>query len=331
MTRNTTREAETAPGERVQTVQSHDLPASVAGLVADYERHAGDRDRFLWKWLHYLFPSITLSSVADEYGDRVRDAKVVASMYVVLLDDLAESRMDRETFEEASKIPFDHQTVNADRRGVDATYLSFAERVWASLDEALDDAPCRDEFGATFAFDVKQNLNAIDYSYLVNQHLEMATLDESQTYDCRNMMLFTYAGIDLMHSPSFDRDEFGTLRSAVLRAQRMARIGNWITTWEREVHEGDYTSGVVVFALENGVVSCEDLYRARDADSPGPADRVVETINDSDVEDIFLHRWQENYAEVKEAASEIRSVDLDRYLDGMEQVMRYHTASRGWK
>jgi hypothetical protein len=58
----------------------------------------------------------------------------------------------------------------------------------------------------------------------------MANVTETNTYDCNNMMFFTYVNTDLMHSPSFDRNELAELRQIVLRAQRMARIGNWVTT-----------------------------------------------------------------------------------------------------
>lgn len=96
------------------------------------------------------------------------------------------------------------------------------------------------------------------------------------------------------------------------------------TTREAETGPGERVQAVQSHDLPASVA---DLV----VDSSGPADRVVETINDSDVEDIFLHRWQENYAEVKEAATGIRSVDLGRYLDGMERMMQYHVASRDWK
>lgn len=318
-------------GEFVERVERHSLPPSADRLVKEYERVGGERDRYLWKWLHSVFPEFTLSCVDLRFADQLAEAKFCASMFVVLLDDLAERRQDRSTFEEASKIPFSHQTVNRDRPGVDVSVLAFMESVWERLAELLEEAPRWHEFADSFRFDLKRTIVAIEYSYTVNRTLEMANLDEAEVCDSPNMMLFTYVNMDLMHSPQFELADLGTLRRAVHRAQRMARIGNWITTWERELAEGDFSSGVVISALERGIVSPSDLYELRQDPNSDARQRLVERIAQSDVEDAFMRQWEEYSVEVNEFESAIASVDLAAFMEGMRRVMQYHLASRGRK
>lgn len=315
--------------ERIMRVERHELPETTRNLIDDYESTIGERNRFLWKWLDLLFPEFTLSCARPVEEARLRDAKFLASLFVILLDDMAEKQMDRATFEEASKVPFEHQSADYTREGVDVDCLEFTERVWERFEEHLAGAPRRAEFAELFRFDLKQTINAIEYSYTLNRNLEMANMSEIDRYDCPNMMLFTYVNVDLMHSPDFETRDLSALRRVVLKAQRMARIGNWVTTWEREVGEGDYSSGVVVYALENGLVTAEELYALREGREEH--DRIVDAIADHDVEDIFLHWWQQNYAEVKELEPAIESVDVGAFLDGMQNVMLYHLASKGLK
>ena len=100
----------------IEEVNAYRLPDRVSELVASYGTTIGDRDRFLWKWLHCMVPKIRLSCVDPASVEHVRDTKVIASMFIVLLDDLAEKHRDRVTFEEAAKITL---SVRASERRAD--------------------------------------------------------------------------------------------------------------------------------------------------------------------------------------------------------------------
>lgn len=322
------RERNDSPIERIERTT---IPDHVSALLDEYDDAVGERDRFLWRWLYFLFPEIRLSCVSPEAGDEVRDAKLLASLYVVLLDDLAEIVKDKRTLEEAAKIPFSHQDPDDTRPGVDARFVELGARVWENVETAIASSPRSDEFREILLFDLEQTLDAIEYSYLTNEHLDLASLEETTIYDSHNMMLFAYADLDLMHSPSFDRDELGALRKVVRRAQRMARIGNWVTTWERELGEGDFSSGVVVSALENDVVSEKQLVRLCDGHAPEKRGEVVTRIREAGIEERFVQRWTDHYAEIDAHRSELRTIDVDSILAGMDTVLECHFASRGLK
>ena len=325
---STTLDGTTSPIDRVR---EHDLPERVAGVVDAYEEAVGDRDPFLWRWAHHLFPKFTLSSVPPEHAARVREGKLVGLMFVSVLDDVAEKHGDRATFEEAAKLPFDHLAVDRTRAGVDRDVLDFAGRLWERFQPFLRGAARSGEFREIVHFDVKQVVNAIDYSFVANHDVEFLNGSELRTYEAHNMMLFAFADVDLVHSPAFDRSDLSTLRRVIERAQRMVRIGNWITTWERELYESDFTSGIVVYALENDVVSIDDLLALKGETDDAAVEAVADRIRDHDVEDVFLRRWEGELAAARSYDGHVGSVDVGAYLDGIESVMQYHLASRGLK
>jgi len=310
----------------LQEINRVELPDRIAKLVDEYEALGGERDRFLWQWIYSLFPAFTLSSVPEEHREHVRNQKMVLTMFVTVLDDLVENQGDRATFEEARRLVQNPDAVDPSRVAVSDEYFAFIEHLWTAFSEGLDDAPREEEFDDVFDYDCRQTLNAMDYSAVVNENPRIANLGGAEHYDAHNMVMFPYADVDLMYSPGFDIADFGTVRDLLWDLQEMARIGNWLTTWEREVAEGDYTAGIVVLALQEGIVSPAEL---RDAEDDSAA--VIDRIKSADLERQFRDRWADRYRAVRDREFDTQSVDLDALVDGMETVFQYHEASRGYK
>ena len=315
--------------DTMDELRDYTLPDDLAAIADAYEATMGHRNTFLWEWFHCLNPHFRLSTVQSRYERKVQDDKTLLTFYVTLLDDLIDSRNDRVTFQEVAKLPFDESVVN---RGSDADEACFAlaEDVWEKLDQSLRTAPRFEEFREVFEFDLRQTLNAIRHSYIVNNNPYVTNMTEAYAYGSHNMAMLAFADIDLMHSTEFDRGEFCTLRTVLWAAQAMARIGNWVSTWKRELREGDCTSGVLVDAYERGIVSAEEMCQLRMDPSEEMVASVTERIEREGVEARLLAQWQEYYDTI-ECASKLESVDVDALLTGMETVMRFHLASEGRK
>jgi len=299
-----------------------ELPEPAASLADEYERRFDDRDRFLWRWIYSLFPAFTLSSVTA--NDRhVRTQKTVLTMYVTVLDDLVEHHDDRRTFEEARRLRHDTEEADPSRAAVDAEQFAFIEDCWHTFADGIADAPRHDEFADILAYDMRQTTNAMEYSAVVNRNPRIANLSGSRRYGAHNMVMFPYADVDLMYSADFELADFGALRDLLWDLQELARIGNWLTTWEREIKEGDFTAGIVTHALQEGLVTPTDL-----DESPN---EVIRRIKRHDVEQRFRDRWQTRYRDVETREFDTESIDLDDLVDGMETVFEYHLASRGYK
>jgi hypothetical protein len=314
----------TAPGgdcaSRIAEVRETELPDSVVELAEEYDRRVGDRDTFLWQWIHNLFDAFTLPCVSSDRWETVKETKTLLTMYITVLDDLADRRGDTETFEQARRIPHAPESVRPEAPGVDADVVDFAETLWGRVKESLTGAPGYEDYADLFRFDTRQALGAMEYACVLNENRQMANLAESRHYGPFNMVMFPYADVDLMWSPGFERSELGELRSLLLELQEMARIGNWVTTWERELYEDDYTAGVVVEALERDLVATEDDPQA-----------AIETIRDHDIDGQFEAEWKVRYAEVSKRDYDIGSFDVDRLVRGMQTVMDHHVASYGHK
>jgi hypothetical protein len=306
-----------------QEVAETELPSTVRRLSAEYDRLVGHRDEFLWKWIHNLFDSFTLSSVPGDRRETVKEQKTVLTMFVTLADDVADNWGDPATFEAIRHVPHDSSYV-AD--GADEEVVGFAETLWEAFESRLVEAPRYDEFVEVFEFDVRQVVAAMEYGYVLNENRCMANLEGSRHYGQHNMVMFPYADVDVMHSPGFDHDELGTLRTLLWEVQPMARIGNWVTTWERELREDDCTAGVVVDAIERGLLPPET-----DLDDPESRDAAVRAIREEALDDELRREWDRRHASVASRDWDLDTVDPDHLLRGMEEVMRHHVASAGLK
>lgn len=309
-----------------RTIQSVDFPSGLREVVAEYERRIGIRDEFVWRWIYSLLPEFRLSCVADERADTVRELKSLLTIFVTTLDDVAERNRDKTTFEQTRSIPYPNQRADADAPDVDTITVEFAAHVWEAFESRLEEAPRYEEFEDVFRFDLRQTINAMDYSWLVTENPAVTTSTGAYCYGAHNMVMFPYATVDLMHSPSFRPSDLDTLRKTLRELQELARIGNWATTWERELADGDFSSGVVARALEKGIIDHETL-EAGEID----VDRAIADIQTCGIEGAFLTEWERRFADVRDDRPSAASVDLDALIDGMETVFDYHLESQGLK
>ncbi len=313
--------------EYTKTIDDVTLPPTVRRFASRYDRVRGERDAFLWKWIYNLFDEFTLSSVPSGMRREVYETKTLLTIFVTVLDDLAEASDERATFDVARHIPFEETAKRTERSDVKDDVIEFLEDLWVEISAAIEVTPRFDEFADVFEYDLRQTCNAMEYSRLLNHNMSIANRTEAERYDAYNMTVFPYACIDLMDSPAFDRGEFGALRSLLCELQQMARIGNWITTWERELAEGDVSSGVVVCALRRGVISTEEV-----TDPDGrQVEELVERIKSRGIEAEFIREWEIRNGTVRKRTSEIKSVDCGDYVDGIRTVMNHHLASEGSK
>lgn len=318
-------EGETDPFADVGT---RPVSPRVKPLADAYDEQIGDRDRSLWRWFTRSTAEFQLSCVDPEQAQVARDAKVLATMFITVIDDVAECHGDRETVAELLKVPFEHQRADPTRAGVASEYVEYQQELWSALRDAYADGPRAEEFVELLLFDIRQAFQAVEYSALMAQYPTLATERELWTYDAHNMMVCCFADIDLANASSFDIDDLAVVRRVVFRTQRLARIGNWIATWERELTEGDCSSAVVVRALETGVIDASQLRAVQERSSEASVDSVVAAIRESSVEEHFVDRWDDEYAAAATFASAADSVDLQTYLEGFETIFRAQLANR---
>lgn len=310
----------------LQGIHDHPLPDIVRDLVEDYQMLPDARPPFMWKWVHRLAPQNSLPCVPTEHREKVAIDKTLLILYITLLDDRLEKRRDRSTFEALASLPSGR---DGDHPDVHEASVEFGRRLWSQISDRIERSPKYETYSDLFEFDLGRAFDAIEYSELIIRHPELATLGDLERYESHNMVMFAYADIDLMHTAQVDQSELPVLRDAIWIAQQMARIGNWVSTWERELREGDFSAGPIVYAVENRIVSIEEL-RLIERDT-SVAEGLITRIRENDVEKHFLGKWERHYHELRSINDRIESFDLEEFVNGTEEILRYHLASRGLK
>lgn len=336
---------ESVDGDRavtlLESIYEHDLPPVVQNLVSEYQGFDGGRSTFLWKWIHHLAPKNVMPFVNESYRDTIAIDNTILVIFVTVLDDLIEKHRDFGTFDAITSLvrlngrddsaalgrSLELADGGGDPARVDEPYAAFGVRVWETLLDRLERAPKFAEYAPLFRFDVGQVVTSIEYSRLAIERPDLATVDDLGRYESHNMAMHSFLDIDLMHAASEYRDHLSVLREAVGIAQEMARIGNWLSTWEREVYDGDVSSGIVVSAVERGIVGVEELPDPADPD-PDVANAVIERINDHNLETEFLVEWNDKYRRLVALNRDVDEVDIGPFIDGTEDVLRYHIASQ---
>jgi hypothetical protein len=291
------------------------------------ERYAqvGKRNLYLWKWCRQGVEVTTLPCVSAELRDELCDTKVLGVMLDVLVDDVADQNGDDLLLEYLLDLPLGRTTIDLTQLPQEQqTYARFTTEVWNEIQTRARRFPCFEEYAQLLRYDYLQVFNTMRYSHLVNRHLELLNLIEHDLYLPHNMHMMVSATLDLMCSPHFDRWELGRLREVVWYAQCMGRIGNLVTTWERELGERDYTSGVYARAVAQGHLTIGQLLA-------GDRERIKAAIQQGQHEAYFLRRWQDHREHLLSKRTELQSFDVGELVVGLQRLICLHLGSRGYK
>lgn len=104
----------------------------------------------------------------------------------------------------------------------------------------------------------------------------------------------------------------------------MGRIGNAVTTWQREMKDLDFTSGIYAMALAKGVLTPDDLLNPQIED-------IESRLLASGAEEELLIEWGKRRDYILELAPRMQSVNLNRLVSGLESLIAIHLGSRGLK
>ncbi len=266
----------------------------------------------------------TLPCVAGPLVDHVCDTKLLSIVLCVLLDDVADERGESSLLE-ALLEPTGWSGSRGPRRRLSAAARRHAEvtrALWTEYLARTASYPCYQTFEPVLRYDLLQFFNTMRYSHLVNGRPYLLNMVEHDLYTSHNMMMVSFATLDLMCSPGFPLAEVGALREVMWHAQCMGRIGNLLSTWRRELAKGDFTSGLFARALMEGDVTLEDLERGEFAE-------VEKVICHRGHESHFYQKWLEHRQRCHACAERVRSLDLRKVLEGHDRFFVMHLGSQG--
>ncbi len=291
-------------------------------LWIDRYQQVGERSIYLWRWCLFAVDLMTLSTVDVDERLAVRDTKFLIGMFNCLIDDVAD---------QAHNHRFVQSLLTLTRGGTptgettnESRLAGFVTEVWEEIWRRASQLPRFFEFQHLLAFDLRQLCTTVEHSDLTSQLPELVNRIEHDLYSSHGMMVTVAATVDLMASSEFDRKDLGGLRSVLWHAESMARIGNMISTWEREIADSDFSSGVFMEAVWQGVVLPEDLRMENEVP-------LVRAIIASQIEGDFLRRWESHRTHVRELGGILKSIDIEDYIGRLDRLIESEIFSHGQK
>lgn len=308
----------------ISDIQNITIPEETRPFISEYGEH-GDRNEFIWKWVYQGLRLTGLSSVDSELWNDIQIIKMLGVMFDVMLDDAADSFQDKELVEQLLLIPFEESFINMRKIPSEhIKYMKFTLRLWNEIKDRMRKLPRYSEFKRLMEFDYRQLLNCMRYALLVNNDPRCLNMAEHDLYQPHNMHMMISSTIDLMGSSAFNTLEIGKMREVAWNAQVMGRIGNAVTTWQRELKDKDFTSGIFAMALTKGVLKPEDLLVPDE-------DKLENCLIKSQLEEELLFEWGKRLENIFNLAHRIKTINIEILIDGLERLIGIHLGSRGLK
>src|SRR3989441_12722255 len=283
------------------------------GEVLDLYKSVGRRNIEYFAWIHDVYSWIPLPSVSFDRRKVLGEDKTKLAIFDILADDLADNYTTRSfaMLEQLTKIPWQAEDTSVETND----YLQVARKVWEDLISSVSLYPRFGEFERIFYFDLRQVLSSMLYSYLANtEGIENPV--ETNFYSSYGCVVEVAIDMDLMCSPAFDMRELGLIRTIACLAQKVAHVGNMMTTYPSEVLESDVSSPIISLALRKGLIRRDEL---------GVASTVPKL---SKLEWVFKSRAHSYIRKVAECEKEIRSINLRGFSDFLIELIDKFEGSR---
>jgi len=137
------------------------------------------------------------------------------------------------------------------------------------------------------------------------------------------MIVILQGMLDLMCSTDFDSKELPKIRKIFYFAQKMARIGNAINTYPKEVIERDVSSDMILDSLEKGTITFDEILGSK-------TQQLLDSISLQENE--YDMKWSEMLIQIRGLCKKIKSIDLSHYVLGIIFVhQKYYNRAEYWQ
>jgi len=305
--------------KEIKKVKETKLPQKINLYINQYQE-IGERNYFIWQWLWNMFNITRLPIVPKKYEQKILELKVLITMFIILLDDIADKKTSKEFLDALLTIPFKESFSGKIKN---QKYFKKTLFLWKNIMSDVRKLPNYSSYQEIFDYDLRQVVNAMRYSYLVNKDYQLLNKTECWQFMPYNMVALVYSGLDLMCAKRVP--DLGAVREIVLYSQKMARIGNWISTWEREVFEKDFANGIFAYALDSGLIKARGLEKIK-----GHA--IIQEIRQSKIEKDLLKEWEDYLGKIEQKKHKFKNGELvDQFSLSLEKLIIFHLSSKGYK
>lgn len=272
------------------------------------------RTSFFWKWIQVAFEIVRLN-ISPNYFIHDHSLKCRSAMVTYLLDDICDTTQDESCFKRgiaalSGKISKNESDLN-----------TLLYQAWVSVQNDIQKAQNYPLLKNDIVEAYEKQWYSLRYSLTL---LDKSAIDWDAYIEFIPHTTSVYMGglIDLLFTPNILSSQVEQLKKVFLLTQKMAQIGNWVTTWEREVDHNDFTSGVVVFAIENNWVRRGDIKNRN-------AEALKRDIERSPSENYFLTMWKESREECCQLSKQLDIPLVDEYINSFSTILFMQLASVG--
>ena len=276
-----------------------DMVLSLIDSIELYKQ-VGHRNTYLFEWLYDVYKDTCLSCVDPTYVPDLVLTKTKLTIFDVLIDDIADNAKtsNKELLLRLINIPFNN-VAHADK------YYTITNQIWIDCLNTIKHFPRYSEFEDIFFFDLKQIMISMEYSWLTNVYNYCNNFIEVDNYGHHGVMVMLHCMMDIMCSKNFDKNELGKARTAFFLAQRIARIGNMLNTYSREIIEKDISSPILTKTIEENIISYSDFDEL-------PSSEIEKRVKN--LEPLFAEEVTTYLDKITEISKRVHSVDLQKFM-----------------
>jgi hypothetical protein len=299
--------------KEIEEIQKIKLPPELQKWVEEYKK-VWERNEFFWKFIYRINQTITPFNIPKVYQNSVIKIKFLTVMFIVLIDDIVDKTQNKRLLNKILKIPFYQNYLEFDQfTKKEKEYLKFTKKLWNYINKIIKKYPKYKAFKNIFEYDIKQVLNAMNYAYLVNKNPYLINRTEYLLYSPHTLQGMINCTLDLMCFPKFNVKELSKVREIFWRAQTIVRIGNCLSTWEREFKEGDLTSGIFAYTVSFNLLNINDLNKKNKIN-------IVNKINHSNIKNKLLKECQQNSTEIYYFCKKNKSINYKDFLVKLKKI-----------
>ncbi len=250
------------------------------------------------------YTAVTLSSVPKEKFSELLRAKLCLGTLITLYDDFADrpTQADPQLLEALYHLRFGKQEKTIAQPLRYRQVLEFARSLFSEIEMVLKRLPQYSRFHEILNFDLAQFYSANQFSSLLIAHPHLNNTLENRLYAHHNMGMVMAAMMDLMAAENLRLSELGETREIFLMGQRLGRIFNVLTTYKREILDGDITGELSTCGNEH------DLERAKR--------RLGQEVRGL-------------YKKIEGFSLRVTAFSVPAYLEGLIEVQKLHEKMEG--
>lgn len=251
-------------------------------MESSYSTIFAHRTRYLWAWIETAF-QLTSLKIPNEYSLLAHSLKCRIIFLAILLDDIC----DVEQSEKQLYMGLSILTGFVPSKDGDTLYLLIYD-LWVSISHDIENTPNYN----LLCQDIRQACKKLSDSFVYGlSALKRLLAGEKIWHFYLNIIphsncIYLAGLIDLLYTPLLSSIDLGVAKHLLENTQKMAQIGNWLSTYEREVKQNDFSSGVIIFGLEKGWLNYNQIQQPINVES------VMIAIKKSSADNSLLNMWK---------------------------------------